>query len=399
MVLLSRRTGWPARCSIAFIGYRLVLKGPRMKKISGSLAIAATVLLAACGGGSGSSPITAPPTATPVPVQKPTAVQSISIRVPIPDLSVGAKKPSSTSRTPQYVSLETGKITLLIDKTVVVNGASIAASQSTTTTTMANGQTVTFSATAVKDTNGSGYYQLNSTLDLLPGTHLLGVVLQAPDGFVLSEGEQSYTLKGGDNGAAQLALKPVVDSAFLCDQPACVGNWHVAADGTYDNIIAFASDHQGYAIPQQLDANNNVVPFANGPIQVVAQDTSVVSVTVGGGPFADPGNAKNLHYGQSVPNGWFSGHNLAFKCLTTGSTIISMKVGPQAAGSVEGFDYTQQIDPSKDPVNPGNGTPFAVTQTAVWTTPNQFVGTVPTYQDFGNEIHINCDASLHVSII
>ena len=303
-----------------------------------------------------------------------------------------------------YVSNDTANASIVLDGSTVVS--SIAVNQSTAVTKAipgTNGETFSYTSTPVTDANNAGYYQVNATLNLMPGSHTLGVVLTAADGFVLSEDQETYTLTGGNNPNATMYLKGVADSAYLCDWPNCDGGLGMpAADGTY-TLMAFAADHEGDSIPQQLDANGNAIPLANGPISILETDNNNV-VTIGNsGPWNDSGSDATMHngYSKTVPNGWAAGHRIEIKCNSMGTATVAMKLsanGP-SHGIVNGFDYSALIDTSKDPVDPANGTPWAVTQTSVWTTPGQSIGTVPTFQDFGNSMNVNCDAALNLTIV
>lgn len=375
-----------------------------MKRLLLTALAASSLSLAACGGGTGSgaAPIPAP-VQTTTPLQKATAVQSLSFRVPI-NISLpgtGTKTPvSSAKRSPKYVSPDTSALTLMIDGKALLDHTSLSVSGSNSGSDGATGQSASYTSTAVTDASGAGYYQVNATMDLLPGTHSVGVVLTSVDGFVLSEDQESYALNGGTNPAQAMVLKPVADSAFLCDWPNCTGGVGTpAADGTY-TIVAFAADHMGDTIVQA--PNTTVTPLANGPFSIVETDANNV-VTIGNpGPYADAGTDENVHmgYNSTVPNGWNAGHTFTIKCNTTGSTTVAavLGAGSPAHGVVSGFNYAAQIDTSKDPVDAANGTPFPVTQTAVWTTPGQVIGSIPTFQDFGNSLHVNCDAQMNLTI-
>lgn len=382
-----------------------------MKRVLVAALAVSTISLAACGGGGGNSaPVMQPPVvATTQPQQKATAVQSVSFRIPFSvTLSGGPKSsPSSTKRSPKYISPDTSILTFVIDGTVLPNISVTPVAPGTDTpqtgsVSFANGQSLTYTTTAVTDANGSSYYQVTANMDLVAGARTLGVLLRAADGFVLSEAQGSYLLSGGTNPAATMVLKPVADSAFMCDWPNCDGNLGTMnADGTY-TIVAFASDHEGDTIVQAAAPPASGTAFANGPISIVEPDGLGVVTITNGGPFTDAGSDENLHngYAASVPGGWYAGHAFTMKCNTTGSTTVAVKLAANspAAGAVNGFDYTALIDTSKDPVNAGNGTPFPVTQTSVWTTPGQIIGTVPTFQDFGNSLHVNCDASMNLTL-
>ncbi|HEY8313055.1 MAG TPA: hypothetical protein VIG51_02675 [Candidatus Baltobacteraceae bacterium] len=388
-----------------------------MKKV---LPVLLVLALAACGGGGGGTGTSLVPQNPspngPSATGSANARESVSFRVPMATASLSNPTPASShrkaaaARKPMYISPDTAQATLIVDGTPVrFTIATKSPSNANGTTSSATipigtqGEQVSYTTTAVQNgPGGAGYYQITMTFDLFPGAHTFGVALQAADGFVLSEGQSTYTLNGGSNPAATLSLKGVADSAFLCNWPDCNGTVGTpAADGTY-SIMAFASDHEGDAIVQQKDASGAVVPLANGPISMVETDSNHI-VTIGNpGPFTDAGGDTTMHngYASLVPTGWLGGHLITIKCNAMGSTKVAMELGSTspAAGAVTGFDYTAPIDITKDPVDPSNGQPFPTPQTSVWTTPGQIIGSVPTFQDFGNQLSVNCDANFNLTL-
>lgn len=369
-----------------------------------ALLVITTLALAACsGGGSGSSPTTIPNT-TPPPTGQPTAVQSISFRIPAsllthttPTSTVRALK-SFATRKPLYVSPDTAAFSLYIDgqaalKNIPANAAGSASAQPISGLTGTAGYTIT-----QQTNNGQTYYLVTATTDLLPGQHAIGVVLTAADGFVLSEDQETLALNGGSNQPATFSLRGVVDSAFWCDAACDGGAGTPAADGTY-TLQVFATDHEGDAIAYQTDAKGNAVQLDNGPVTLVETDGKN-TVTIGNaGPFGNPGNAFTVSYLEGG-NTILEGYNVTLKCNALGTATVAVKVGSGPLnGGVTGFNYSALIDPSKDPVNPNAPVfnPFPTPQTAVYTTAGLLVGTVPVTQDFGNQLTLNCDATLNLS--
>jgi hypothetical protein len=338
--------------------------------------------------------------------------------IPVKPVSTSSKARIAAARLkPQYISPDTANFKLYLDAKTTpstptialtvpdVAGTTLLQPTQSGSVSLSNGQTIAYTASVV-NANNVTYYQISANADLLPGAHTLGVVLQAADGFVLSEAQNSYLLNGGNNPAATVYLRAVADSAFLCDA-ACDGQSGPAtASGAYA-IEAFVSDHEGDTMGWQKDANGNALPLDNGPYSIVENDdghganSGIVSITSSdtgtAGPFTD-GGADNVlpSNGSGVGS---AGHNILVQCLKVGTTTISTQLAANspAKGTVTGFDYSALIDTSKDPVNPANGTPFAVTQTSVYTTPGQYIGTVPTYQDFGNQLQVSCDANLNLT--
>jgi len=367
-------------------------------------------------------------------------------KIPVTTSPAAKARAAAALRKPLYVSPDTANFKLYFDaKTTPANPAIAVTVPDVAGTTLpqptqsgnalglTNGQTIAYTASVVT-ANDVTYYQISANADLLPGAHTLGVVLQAADGFVLSEAQNSYLLTGGPacsssqmnppypygskqnpgaspvgvscNAPATVYLKAVADSAFLCDA-ACDGQEGSATPSGAYAIEAFVSDHEGDTMGWQKDANGNALPLDNGPYSIVENDdgfganSGIVSITSSdtgtAGPFTDGGSDNALPAnGSGVGN---AGHNILVQCLKVGTTTISTQLAKTspAAGPVIGFDYATQIDTTKDPVNASLGTPFDVTQTNVYTTPGQYIGTVPTYQDWGNQLAVSCDASLNLT--
>ena len=394
-----------------------MLKKNNMKKIFTltSLAMITSLSLAACGGGAqgGSSSSNSLLPSGPSTSSTAKAAQTFTFLIPMgTSVSKLSKNPlltQSIARRLMYVSPDTGGISLFYDGNSVLNnlpvpdvaGTTPSSTPITGTVNLSNGQSIAYSAITVEN-NDVTYYQVTAVADLLPGSHTLGVVAEAADGFVLSEAQNTYLLTGGANPPATIFLRPVADSAFLCDAN-CDGHAGPAlANGSYF-IQAFVSDHEGDTFGWQKN-----VPLDNGPYSIVENDNgnglnnnivSIASTDNGtNGPFTD-GGADNVlpANGSGVGS---AGHNIIVTCLKVGNTTISTQLSPSgpSAGPVNGFTYTNLINTSADPVNPGNGTPFPVTQTSVYTTPGMYIGTVPTFQDYGNQLAISCDANLSITV-
>jgi hypothetical protein len=245
------------------------------------------------------------------------------------------------------------------------------------------------------------YDTITASLSVLPGLHKFGVVLTAADGFVLSEDQESQTLNGGTNTPATFYLKGVVDSAFWCDAACDGGTGAANSDGSY-TLAVFGTDHEGDAIPYQTVAS---VPITvdNGPLTLVETDSNaIVSMTsTPTGPLTNPGNANTVTYTEAGQSSILSGWTVNVKCLKVGTTTVALQVGSSASGGVTGFNYSADIDSSKDTVNGAAPyyNPFTTPTTRVYTDASQDVGTVPVQQDFGNELPVSCDASLGITFM
>jgi hypothetical protein len=375
-----------------------------------SLALA----LAACSGGGGGGSTTPLPVATATPATPNSSSMALeTISFSIPASSSGVSKPASavrqktslSFRKPLYVSPDTAAFTLSVDGNLVFNGVSATTPASRGTTNIPNETgTASYSVsnttnTAPQGTNGTGsYYTISMNVNAQPGTHTIGVVMTAADGFVLSERQKTLNLTAGINAPSTYYLHGVVDSAFWCDAACDGGTGQESSAGVY-TLDVFATDHEGDAIAYQQNSGD-IAAFDNGPVTAVETDNNNI-VTIGnGGPFANPGNAFTVDYqegGQAVQEGW----PITLQCQNVGSTTVALEVGPQAAGPVSGFNYSAQINTSADPVNPNAPVynPYPTPQTGVYTTPNQLVGTVPVAQDFGNELNIVCPPGLGLIIL
>ena len=370
--------------------------------------------LAACGGGgsggTGVNPQPPAPGQTTSPTSKATASVKVSFIIPAPS-GAHAQNPSSvrktsslSSRKPLYVSPDTAGFSLSLDGTLLFSNNAIAPGTVTSSVAIPGGGSASYTITQNTGTgtgnSGSGstytYDTVSASLNVLPGNHSIGAVLQAADGFVLSEDQETVLLNGGSNTPANFFLRGVVDSAYWCDA-ACDGGAGTAdSNGAY-TLLVFPTDHAGDAIPYQLNGSTPI-EVDNGPINLVETDSnSVVSITPSG-PFTNPGNSNLVSYTEAGLASIQSGYSVSIKCLKTQTTTVAMQVGGLPLnGGVSGFNYSANIDSSKDPVGGSSGNPVATPTTTVYTTANQFVGTVPVAQDFGNELTVNCDANLNLT--
>lgn len=413
-----------------------------MKRSVFALASISTLALSltACGGGGGGTGTgqqvpTAP--ATTSPTSKATASVKVSFVVPV---ATGHTNPSSTarstkslstkglsSRKPQYISPDTAGFFFFMDGqaifgTVTSNSspntaASLTPNTYNSTATIPGGGSASYTvtqqtATAPTPNPGQGctvytcsnpytYDTITASLNVLPGLHKFGVALTAADGFVLSEDQESQTLNGGANTPATFYLKGVVDSAFWCDAACDGGTGAANSDGSY-TLAVFGTDHEGDAIPYQTVAS---VPITvdNGPLALVETDSNgiVTMTSTPSGPLTNPGNANTVTYTEAGQASIQSGWTVNVKCVKVGTTTVALQVGSSTTGGVTGFNYSADIDSSKDTVNGAAPyyNPFTTPTTRVYTDASQDVGTVPVQQDFGNELNVNCDASLGITFM
>jgi hypothetical protein len=387
--------------------------------------------LAACGGGgsgsgTGVNPQPPAPIQTTSPTSKATASVNVSFVVPV---ATGHANPSSSkrqtkslsSRKPLYISPDTAGFFFFMDGQAIFGtpssgttpntAASLTPNTYTSSASIPGGGTAKYTVTQQSGT-GTGctvttcnnpytYDTITASLNVLPGLHKFGVVLAAADGFVLSEDQESQTLNGGTNTPATFYLKGVVDSAFWCDAACDGGTGPANSDGSY-TLAVFGTDHEGDAIPYQT-VGGIPITVDNGTLNLVETDSdAIVSITTTPtGPLTNPGNANVVTYTEAGQATISSGWTATVKCLKVGSTTVALQVGPTSTGGVSGFNYGANIDPSKDPVDPNAPTynPFTTPTTPVYTSASQDVGTVPVQQDFGNELQVNCDASLGITFM
>jgi hypothetical protein len=394
----------------------MLLKGAHiifMKTFLGgftALALLTSIAVTGCGGGGGSPSASlpaGPASGSPVsPSNSTLATQKLSLLVPRLKSSSLSKAPTpasarvaSAARKPMYVSPDTAQIGIYLDQTGTGTNAgppakaNIALPAETTTTgdtnhgsqtvDTASGETVAWTTAPYTNANGVAYYQISLVFQLLPGQHTVGVVLQAADGFVLSEAQASYTLAAGSNTAATMALQGVADSAFICDwfsPGVCDGGLGAMdADGTYHEV-AFVADHEADVLMQQT-IGGNVLPLANGPWSLAETDGKNIVTITNAGPFSDPGayaNVASSTQQTTAVGSWYSGQPITIKCnVVNASTTISVQVGKSAQGQVTGFDYTNK-----------------------WTTPGQFIGaaTPSAVTGQGNTMTFSCDAGLSLTV-
>jgi hypothetical protein len=243
---------------------------------------------------------------------------------------------------------------------------------------LANGGSLTYTSTV-----SSTAVTVNATLTMLVGTHTLGVVqtngpcapdpygrelcIANTDGYVLSEGQASFTLVGGQAVTVPLYLRGVMESAFLCDAACDGGAGTPDASGLY-HITAYASDEAGDAIYQQTDSSGNLVPFDNGSYEIVETDGGGI-VTLGGlaASYNTPGTAGG-QYGQAF----------TVACNKVGIATIAMELlsADPSQGDVTGFSYTPQNYPAA----------------------GSTLSTVGADEYEGNTLTVNCSGSANVVI-
>lgn len=309
-------------------------------------ALAIAVALAGCGGGGGGSAPVVVPTATPTvsPVNPGRSTATITFQIPAdPDTA-----PTSTGRTPRFISPGTDKLTLIIDGTKAFDKTPIFNTGGPQNYTSADGNT----KVTLNNSYGSGYFTFVATLDTLPGTHKIGVALiSGTPAIVMSEGEATYALSPGPNAAQALTLLGALGSGYVqCDTAAqnganngCSASFNTTT-GLY-TLTAIGADYNGFPIVGQT-VNNVAVPFDNGGFSVVETDASAgtpqpVLTLTNNGPFLTPGTHISGPSGAWYVNGTFSyGQPFNVKCNVLGTATLGMTNSQQGPTSpLSGFSY------------------------------------------------------------
>lgn len=358
----------------------------------------ASTTFAACSGGSGSTVPSPgqPSVTTQAPVTKPANAKS-TISIPLGHTALGP--PSSAVRVaasakPEFLDANSnGGITVIFDGQTVANDVVFAPNGGSSNVTVTEGETGpsgsgtlpnggSYAYTTVytfTNTQGSGsgnqpYADVTLTYTTTPGSHTLGVVqtdgpcadggpcLSNTNGYVLSEGQQTFSLQPGANTPTLLVLRGVLQSAYLCDA-ACDGHPGGYSSNGYD-ITVFAADESGDAIPYQVDANATPVPFDNGSYQIVETDANnIVTITQPALSYSTPGQAAHSLYGEDI----------SIACNQAGSTTVAAELVPggPSLGSVAGFTYTSQNYPVAGSV----------------------LASVGADQYFGNTLAVNCTST------
>jgi hypothetical protein len=354
--------------------------------------------LSACGGGSGSGPsgITTPPTTLPTTAPGRSST-SVAFRVPVPP---DGSTPSFASRFPRYISPGTDKFTLIIDGIKAFDAISIFNTGPTQNYTSADGNT----KVALTNTIGGGYFNFAASIDTLPGTHTLGVVLiSGTPAIVMSEGQATYALSPGPNTAATLALRGPLGSGYI----ECASQADIAANNGCANsfntttglytLTAVGADYNGFPIAYQV-VNANPLSFDNGSFSVVETSGNVVTLS-NNGPFGQPGNQFN----NTAPSGsWYVdgtytyGQPFNVKCNKLGTAtlaLVTTQTGP--TNPVTGFNYV--YFPPTSP--PGYNYPGAQTLPTGSKTHTGTHNNVIDHNAVTNLATVNCDANLALTLI
>jgi hypothetical protein len=374
---------------------------PRLIDVRHALAFLLSALaISACSGSPAGIPTTgSPTTVAPSPPTQTTSKTKASAGITFTILLKphgAVTTPSSVARAsvsrvkPQFISMSgNGAFDVFVDGTQVLdasfapptdsNGNPIPGPGPSSSVALANGGSLAYTSTVT-----STAITVNATVTMLAGSHTLGVVQTngpcAPDpygrelciantnGYVLSEGQASFTLVGGQTITVPLYMRGVMESAFLCDAACDGGAGTPDASGLY-HITAYASDEAGDAIYQQTDSSDNLVPFDNGSYSIVETDGQGI-VTLGGlaASYNVPGNAGG-QYGQAF----------TVACNKAGMATIAMELvaTDPSQGDVTGFTYTSANYPAAGSV----------------------LSTIGADEYEGNTLGVNCSTSGSANVV
>jgi hypothetical protein len=152
------------------------------------------------------------------------------------------------------------------------------------------------------------------------------------NGYVLSEGQTSFTLNtGDDNAGLNLTLNGVLEAGFLCDD-ACDGHAGTPDENGVYHLTAYPTDENGNAATGKA--------YSNGWWDIEEMDNqNLVTITTAN---PQPFNAPNIDAA-----GW-DAQPFTFTCNGTGNTTIAARLLPTdpAKGPVTGFNYNSTNYPS-----------------------------------------------------
>ncbi len=269
----------------------------------------ATIALAACGGGGGSTA-----SITPVQGSGGRAAASISFTVP-----VATQQVANVGRAPQLAAGSAVKFSLSEDGALLFNGAAL---QPGTYTDPNSAATATVSAGS-----GAAFYTVAATIPSAAGAHDFAVIVSSTDGTVVGSAQRTISIAAGSTSAAALALGGGVASGYI--ECATLGQITAGNDcANYANFdtnaalytfTAVAADASGYPIATQL-ANGAPVAFSNGAYTVIeSPGDNPPIVSVSGGPWSNPGTAF------AAPAGAY-GNQFNVRCMRTGIAQLQMQL-------------------------------------------------------------------------
>lgn len=333
---------------------------------SRALAIAALVLLAGCGGGGGSSPATAPAPNSQQPTGTP---QTINMTISFP---IGAK-PSSSKRTPQYVSPNSTQIRVQVN---TVNGSAPPSWVPSDVTTA-----LTFTGGSPNCTASGGTATCTIPVAAPPGSVNYTITAEDAVPNALARKTQTIVIVQGTNNTPTVTLLGVVKTVNL-SLPALTANssqsgatvtWsaldasgaQIVGAANFDNPITVTDgDATGQTTLHVNGGAANTVQTLNAPGDALTMDytgqaDNPFSLTASGTGISGSGNVTPTvfdvtftgttlddaaHGGLNTDSNW-SKPTLFFAQASGSQNVTGAEVG------WTGAPYSKQYD-----LDPGNGT-------------------------------------------
>jgi hypothetical protein len=240
-------------------------------------ALVSTLAVCACGGGGGSAPPGATPVAPVLPIATaaPTSAPQSQATIPM-TITIPRGKPSSSARSPRFLSPGAGSIAIYDGPTLlyVANLALDSTPPFTTVYAKTGNESVAFGSCTFTNSEATCGLTITATV----GAHAFDLIVypvsQTPGangappaftGVISSEGELSVTLSLGTNPGQTLTLLGVADTVLFAGP----------ANGAYNTATTF-----GYRLEdstnQQIVQPGNA--YDNGPITITAAPAGLVTI-------------------------------------------------------------------------------------------------------------------------
>ncbi|RZT36648.1 hypothetical protein [Cupriavidus agavae] len=365
-----------------------------MKKIipvSLSLSVLSALLLAACGGGGGEGPTQS--------VAEANASGTVTMTIPLKSVDrtrTPAAADAGTTKKPTFIDGDSnGLLKVFFDGQEVFSfrttGEPAVTGGPSGTATMDNGGTFNYSTT-ISLVNNQPVAKVVGTYKTTPGNHTIGAVqVNGPctvahciadnEGYVLSQGQATVRLQPGDNGAATMYMRGVMQSVYICNDNCNGQTGPIQSDGLY-HLYVVVADENGTAIPYQESSPGHPVPYDNGAYQIVEVPTNTPKLLEITDPEGD----------RITENTWFSspglfrkfgtegyGIGVRLRCVGVGTTRLIARLGAQGGTPVVKVDKAMEA--------------------RHYPTANMELGPVGANQQFGNQLTVNCEASGAVTVL
>jgi hypothetical protein len=158
-------------------------------------------------------------------------------------------------------------------------------------------------------------------------------------GFVLAEGQTSFTLQPNSTANVTLTLAEVIEAGYICYPDAVGCDQSVTLDASAPSAIiyGFPVDETGDTITGSNDK------YSNGPWQFVETDGEGIVTLSNPGPFSNPNPGP---YGTSGKT--WDHQATTVSCNKTGTATLQLHLSPgtPSKGTVAGFSYTSENYPA-----------------------------------------------------